>query len=178
MADVLNGPSVALYRLFGRAGELLYVGVTSDPRTRWAQHKAEKPWWPDVHRYTLEWRSSRDAALKEEAEVIVRERPAHNVMGATIPPTRRAVPPVVRLPDPDALLSIRDITVHHGISRQALHNHRQHPEFPVPVATAGSSRPRWHAGGVAAYFTAHPKRPGERTDLTRERDNGALPTDE
>ncbi|MFM9594136.1 GIY-YIG nuclease family protein [Streptomyces scabiei] len=167
MADALDGPAVALYRLFDQGGALLYVGVTSDPRTRWTQHKAEKAWWPYVHRYTLEWRTSREAALKEEAEVIARERPLHNVQGAEVPPPRRSTPSAPELLAPDALLSIREIMARHGVSRQGLHTHRQHPEFPAPFADAGSSRPRWRAVAVDAYFTAHPKRQGERTDLQR-----------
>ncbi|MBL0779442.1 GIY-YIG nuclease family protein [Streptomyces albidoflavus] len=164
MSDVLDGPSVALYRLFDRAGALLYVGIASDPRARWVQHKGDKPWWPDVHRYELEWLLSRGSALQKESRVIAEERPLHNILGAG--PARRLSDLTGRAPlVPDALLSIRDIMARHQLSRQTLHAYRQRPDFPAPAPNGANSRPRWRAQDVDAYFLANPKRQGARTDL-------------
>lgn len=166
VADVMSGPPVALYRLYDRAGTLLYVGVTSDPRTRWAQHKADKRWWRSAYRYRLEWHTSREDALLEEGRVITEERPAHNAQGAGgVKPLPRPVS-LEPLP-PDTLLSIREIMSRHGVSRQGLHVFRQRPDFPAPVPSAGNTRPRWRAGDIDAYFQANPKRQGARTDLQR-----------
>ncbi|MFF5801614.1 GIY-YIG nuclease family protein [Streptomyces albogriseolus] len=71
----------AVYRFFNAADELLYVGITGDPRSRWVQHAAEKAWWPDVVRHTVQWLPSREAALAAEAAAIVAEAPLHNVAG-------------------------------------------------------------------------------------------------
>jgi predicted GIY-YIG superfamily endonuclease len=70
--------ATALYRLYDSAGELLYIGVTSNPQVRWGQHKSEKPWWPQVARKTLEWLPTRDEALDAEPRAIVSERPRYN----------------------------------------------------------------------------------------------------
>ncbi len=71
----------AVYRFFNAADELLYVGITGDPRARWAQHAAEKAWWPDVVRHTVEWLPSREEALAAKAAAITAEAPLHNVAG-------------------------------------------------------------------------------------------------
>ncbi|MFF7561939.1 GIY-YIG nuclease family protein [Streptomyces pseudovenezuelae] len=87
MTTTSQGESTALYRLFDSARQLLYVGITSNPEVRWAQHAAEKPWWPDVAWHTLEWRPSREEALAAETAAIVAEAPLHNVAGT---PRQRA----------------------------------------------------------------------------------------
>ncbi|WTC56865.1 GIY-YIG nuclease family protein [Streptomyces cellulosae] len=71
----------AVYRFFNAADELLYVGITGDPRSRWVQHAAEKAWWSDVVRHTVQWLPSREAALAAEAAAIAAEAPLHNVSG-------------------------------------------------------------------------------------------------
>jgi excisionase family DNA binding protein len=68
----------------------------------------------------------------------------------------------------EELLTIKEIAEEFGISRQALHRLRSRGVFPSPVMTGGSTRLRFERSAVEAYFAAHPKRPGRRTDLTRE----------
>lgn len=77
----------ALYRLYGRSGYLLYVGITSDPAARFSQHKADKPWWPKVARKTVEWYGSREAAAAAEIAAIRAREPRYNrehSAGATV----------------------------------------------------------------------------------------------
>jgi predicted DNA-binding transcriptional regulator AlpA len=64
-------------------------------------------------------------------------------------------------------MTIAEICAEHGVSRQTLHGLRANPDsgFPQPVGTPGSTRPRYRRSEVAAYFEAHPLRPGRRTDL-------------
>jgi hypothetical protein len=72
----------AVYRLFNRGGDLLYVGISSDPPTRCINHSYDKPWWPEVASRTEEWRETRALALKAETAAIRTERPKYNKMGA------------------------------------------------------------------------------------------------
>ncbi len=78
----------ALYRFYDVVGQLLYVGVTADPGTRWKAHSKDKPWWIDVTRVTVEHHPSREAVLEAERSAIVAEKPLHNIVhnaGRAIP---------------------------------------------------------------------------------------------
>lgn len=68
----------ALYRLFGSDGQLLYIGVSCDLRSRFAQHSSSQRWWPQVARRKVEWLASRKEALAAERAAIMRERPRFN----------------------------------------------------------------------------------------------------
>lgn len=68
----------ALYRLYGDAENLLYVGITNNPQTRWKQHAERKPWWGAVVVREVEWFSSRAGAERAEAQLISECRPIHN----------------------------------------------------------------------------------------------------
>lgn len=72
----------AIYRLYDVDDRLLYVGICEDPKQRWAQHAADKPWWPDVIRRDIEWIATREAAEAMEKEAIVGEKPLHNAKHA------------------------------------------------------------------------------------------------
>lgn len=73
--------SVAVYRLFNLDGALLYIGITDNPKRRFAQHAQDKGWWYLVVRWVVEWYPNRDAALAEEARAIREEVPAYNIAG-------------------------------------------------------------------------------------------------
>lgn len=68
----------ALYRFFDAEEELLYIGISKDPATRWEQHRA-KPWWRDVSMRVIEWYDDRPAAERAERKAIVAEGPRYNV---------------------------------------------------------------------------------------------------
>lgn len=72
----------ALYRLYDHAEQLLYVGISTQPETRWTQHATDKPWWPLVRRRKVEWFTDRAGAEKAEREAIRAEEPLYNTMGA------------------------------------------------------------------------------------------------
>lgn len=74
--------STALYRLFDAADQLLYVGISTQPETRWTQHAADKPWWPLVQRREVEWHPDREAAEAAERSAIGAEEPLYNTAGA------------------------------------------------------------------------------------------------
>jgi predicted GIY-YIG superfamily endonuclease len=77
--DVTSSP-IALYRLYGTTGELLYVGLTDNLGARLDEHAKSKPWWGEVTRRTAEWLPSRIEARKAEAAAILHEEPRYNLM--------------------------------------------------------------------------------------------------
>lgn len=78
----------------------------------------------------------------------------------------------------DELLSLAQITQRFEVSRQTVHKARTRGEFPAPEPQPGSTRLRWRQSVVAAYFAAHPKRPGARTDLNSTSPQEASPHDD
>lgn len=85
MTAILAAPTVslvkertALYRFFGADDVLLYIGISRDFLKRRAQHASRADWWPRVVRHSVEYRSSRSLALRDEARAIRTERPLFN----------------------------------------------------------------------------------------------------
>lgn len=74
----------ALYRFLNDDGEILYIGVTINPPRRWKQHqeRAALTWWPLVRNVSVEWFTSRQAALDAELCIIRTQQPLYNVGGA------------------------------------------------------------------------------------------------
>jgi len=73
----------ALYRFYDAAGDLLYIGITFDPGSRWAQHQHDKPWWHEVQQLTVEVHPDRQAVLDAERAAILAERPRYNIVHNT-----------------------------------------------------------------------------------------------
>lgn len=73
--------AAAVYRLYDRAGALLYIGSTNNPAVRWSKHKGSKQWWPEVAAYALTWWPSRAEAFAQEFQVIRAEQPMYNAQG-------------------------------------------------------------------------------------------------
>jgi predicted GIY-YIG superfamily endonuclease len=70
---------MAVYRPYDAAGSLLYVGVTKNFGQRWQRHAAEKPWWSQMARMTVDWYDDEAAAVRAEQDAISNERPVHNI---------------------------------------------------------------------------------------------------
>lgn len=70
-----------LYRLFAQGGTLLYIGIGGNPGRRFEQHAADKPWWSEVSRVTVEHFPDRPDALAAELNAIRKESPKYNVEG-------------------------------------------------------------------------------------------------
>ncbi|MGW6741681.1 GIY-YIG nuclease family protein [Streptomyces sp. NPDC055025] len=68
----------ALYRLYDKTDQLLYVGIASDPKNRWYRHATDKEWWPEVATRDVEWFDSREQASAAEVNAITSEKPLHN----------------------------------------------------------------------------------------------------
>ncbi|MFF9285423.1 helix-turn-helix transcriptional regulator [Streptomyces griseosporeus] len=75
------------------------------------------------------------------------------------------------------LMTVTEIALEHGVSRQTVHSYRTRGTFPKPVEGEGSTRPRFRADEVAAWFAANPPRPGKRTDLARDEGTKMWSTD-
>lgn len=69
----------ALYRFYGHAGQLLYIGITRDPSSRWAQHSSDKQWWHEVQRIAIQAFPDRASARKAERAAIKSEKPHYNI---------------------------------------------------------------------------------------------------
>ncbi|MEW2568386.1 GIY-YIG nuclease family protein [Streptomyces sp. NPDC047070] len=70
----------AVYRLFGKDEQLLYVGISTQPRVRFRQHERDSAWWPQVTIREIEWSDSRVAAEDAEKRAIQDEQPLHNLV--------------------------------------------------------------------------------------------------
>lgn len=81
-----------LYRLYDSAGELLYLGLTHQPRNRLKAHWRTKPWRDEVHSATFEPIPPRRPdqvpgwhRFEAEMAAIVREQPKYNIAGISQP---------------------------------------------------------------------------------------------
>lgn len=74
----------ALYRFWSASGQLLYVGISANPGSRWKQHRDDKPWWMEVANVTLEHFYSREAVEAAERTAIINEQPRYNIVHSTL----------------------------------------------------------------------------------------------
>ena len=89
----------ALYRVYGEADLLLYIGISNDFGRRWKQHAKRQPWWAEMRRLAVdEWFDSRPEAEEAETAAIKAEKPKYNKQHAVPPPRRPATagPPTER----------------------------------------------------------------------------------
>lgn len=130
----------AVYRLFAADGELLYVGISCDLKTRLSDHRCHKVWWPDVDRIAIDWHVNRASALDQEAQAATYEKPRHNVL--------RPDPRKVRASDtePASVLPAggEDEITHLGLPVQG------HVRTPLPDDPWASSRAAWGPHGLAS----------------------------
>jgi len=68
-----------VYRFFDAGGQLLYVGVTTDPHSRWLQHRRRSAWASAAETVSLEKYAYEDLALDAERIAIRTEQPLHNI---------------------------------------------------------------------------------------------------
>jgi predicted GIY-YIG superfamily endonuclease len=74
--------SHVLYRFFSGYNELLYVGITNNPPSRFRSHGDNQVWWRMVDRIELTHYSDRKTLKQAEREAIQAEAPVFNVAGA------------------------------------------------------------------------------------------------
>lgn len=68
----------ALYRHFGKDGNLLYVGISANPQSRLASHRASSDWFSEIYRIDVEWHENRELALEAEKRAIHEGQPGLN----------------------------------------------------------------------------------------------------
>jgi predicted DNA-binding transcriptional regulator AlpA len=59
-------------------------------------------------------------------------------------------------------MTVTEIAVEHGVSRQTIHTYRRTGIFPSPVEGEGSTRLRFREDEVIAFFKANPKQPRKK----------------
>lgn len=75
--------ATALYRFYADDGELLYIGITVNPKARDYQHAAKSHWWTEAARKEICWYETWPAAELAERAAIRAERPRYNIAGNT-----------------------------------------------------------------------------------------------
>jgi predicted GIY-YIG superfamily endonuclease len=85
LTDIESQPT-AVYRLYDRGGQLLYVGMTNNTDVRFKWHKLEKRWWHLVEKKDVKWHPDRATARRHEAAAIKSESPLYNAMHAAAGP--------------------------------------------------------------------------------------------
>jgi hypothetical protein len=79
---VISGPGAgAVYRVFDRAGVLLYVGSTADFGKRWQAHARKASWREHAKTMTVAWYGSLEEARQAEVTAIAVECPLYNIAG-------------------------------------------------------------------------------------------------
>lgn len=68
-----------LYRFYSRGGRLLYVGITMNPFTRFADHRRTQKWWSQVASIDMTDWDDRDQLKMMERHAIETEHPLYNI---------------------------------------------------------------------------------------------------
>lgn len=69
-----------VYRIYGRARQLLYVGIAVNPKNRMSQHRATKSWWGEVVEIDAVLYPTRDEARWVEKVEVLLALPKYNTM--------------------------------------------------------------------------------------------------
>lgn len=68
-----------LYRFYDADGDLLYVGISWNPFTRWGAHRRRAPWWREATRVLVDVYTSERHALRVERGWIRNACPTWNL---------------------------------------------------------------------------------------------------
>lgn len=67
-----------VYHVFDTSNRIMYVGCTSNIKTRFQMHKAKSPWFSEMARLRCRWFAAKSQALSFEERQIGRLRPPFN----------------------------------------------------------------------------------------------------
>lgn len=70
-----------VYKAFNKRGDLLYVGITNNPKNRLREHKDDSIWWEDKDQMTWDMYETRGQAETAELLSIRTENPVFNITG-------------------------------------------------------------------------------------------------
>ena len=76
IGEIVAQPLV--YRLEGRSGSTLYIGVTNNLGARLEGHAKSQPWWSQVTHVSVRYFATRGEAEEAEGAAISIERPKYN----------------------------------------------------------------------------------------------------
>jgi predicted GIY-YIG superfamily endonuclease len=170
----------AVYRFFNTTGELLYVGITNDPKTRFAYHARQKAdtWWPLVERHTIDWYDNRTEAAAVEVAAIKTEAPLYNMSDKPSPKlvsTSAAVHISMEdieacewITPSDVARRVVELGIRKSLSRsRVMQLAETDPAWPVPRDQWRSLANMWLFPWppVEEYFRTRVTRQGRRTDL-------------
>lgn len=151
----LEGSPTVLYRWFDVNGDVLYVGITSQPAQRFDTHKAESDWWEVAVMCRLERFSTRTEALAAEATAIQSEQPLYNRAGLFVrghnPPD-----PAWFCPDgtPNRWVGVGEIAARAGVVKTTVRSwQKRYPEFAA-LAKQLEMGPVWDWAEVEAWLRA------------------------
>lgn len=99
----------AIYRLYDRRDELLYVGISNNVLTRLRSHEKEKDWWPEVVRITIQECDDYTIAEAQEVAAIASELPRYNKSNGATNKHRRVFDPSMYGPKMRTEAAIRDL---------------------------------------------------------------------
>lgn len=111
MTMIIEGAPHCVYMAYSESGEVIYIGSTSNPRLRVGQHKAVKPWWPEVVRVAVDTYPSKAEALAEEKKRICAQQPKYNI---THHDTNRPMPRPSGRTVPDGALPVTAVATRSG----------------------------------------------------------------
>jgi predicted GIY-YIG superfamily endonuclease len=169
----------AVYRFYDGDGELLYVGITKDPVSRFRDHERNnaETWWPLMRSWHVDWHDSRPQAAAAEVMAIEREAPRFNESSRPHPllVSESGVPEAswVELGD-DQWVNASEIArrvvalgIRPRFTRARVMQLANSPDWPVPHG-------QWRRQGnmwlfpwppVEAFLRTRITRQGRRTDL-------------
>lgn len=173
----------AVYRMYGAAGNLLYVGFSVHPVGRIAQHRSSKPWGHLIAHTAIEWFDSLGCAADAERIAIAEERPEFNISGTRS--QQYARPAIIAMSAHDysgpqrmvvgmdsaaIYLSAQQVADRLGITINAFRSHRSIPPADA-VAGLGTRRPTygWLPSTVDTWWALTMSRPGSSARTSRVR---------
>lgn len=68
----------AAYEYYNEAGDLLYVGVTENMRTRISAHRSSSEWFPQVAKIRARFYTTAARAAEREVALLTNATPIHN----------------------------------------------------------------------------------------------------
>ena len=139
----------ALYRIWGDAGLLLYIGISNSFGRRWREHAKRQPWWDEMRRLTAdEWFDDRKDAEAAEAAAIKAERPKYNKVHAVLairaaqPRPQKRGPSTAGLPKPFRECHCRDPKTGKKLHRKCPRLHERshgswYVRYSIPEGASG-----------------------------------------
>jgi hypothetical protein len=155
----------ALYRHFSIEGALLYVGISLSPIYRLATHVNGSRWVQQIHRVSIEWHPTREAALAAELFAIQTEHPLHNIVGKGS--KRKPVAPPSQMPKPPRFVDRPElVAAHFNVSARVIH---ACVKAGLPRVAISAARYKYELGACEDWF----RQRAEVTAQQRIRDKAA-----